>query len=142
MVIVNFKEVDNYTGEIISRMYDERNGITCINADIQSLDTYYNYLNLLNKYKDRWRNVGLLDYGMIPVWMAPSFMHAALTDSVVDLLNQRGIPFHLATGTSLLLEKQYWAVKDIWVDRKVAAGLVGCGEFEVTTEKFLRRLIG
>lgn len=133
----DYKFPEKCEGEFI----DYRNGITCINPTCD-LECYLNYIELLNSKRDEWKNYGYLDLGMVPILMAPSFMQAALLDSVNKLANAYKLPIYWMPPVTLLQDKCRIQTQDIWAFRSDIARIAGYkSEDEVSTAKLIRWVI-
>lgn len=116
---------------------DVRNGIVCYNPTYD-IPCYVNYLNLLNDYRDRWRNFGYLDLGMMPLDMAPSFMQGAVSEAMSQIANLFRIPIYKMPAVSLMYDKPMLVGDDIWAFKADVAKVMGKTEHEVTLSNFLR----
>ena len=115
---------------------DMRNNIDCSNptADIQC---YLNYIEYLNLNRQNWKSYGYLDLGMMPLVMAPSFLHSSLIDPLVTVANKFNLKVYNMPPISLLCETCKVTEEDIWVFKSDVAKLTGMREEQVNIERFL-----
>ena len=99
MAVINFQTYNFCTDEnkykkhpnmIYASLSDKRNGISTTNL-IPGMQSYVNYLDLLLMLRDKWISTGYLDLGMIPVIVAPSFMHEALVSGLLPTIQGQGL---------------------------------------------------
>ena len=119
---------------------DIRNGIICY-APSLDLECYLNYIDLLNMQRDKWKTLGYLDLGMIPIWMAPSFMQTeGMLTTLQKTMSMYNIPCHLMPPVSLLMGRQMLSVPDLWAFRNDVAKGLSIPENELTVERMIRRV--
>lgn len=136
--------IDQYVDGVDTvKLTDKRNYIECYGFDASKdkvIDLYINYIRLLNGMKNQWKSWGYLDFGLVPVVMAPSFIHTAIKETIVDRLGLLGIEFHLLPSMSFLTGEMNNVVgdTDVWVSREVISEVMDIPVNQVTVEKFIR----
>lgn len=123
----NFRmtDYDRKVPEVLhgKKIMDLRNGIVCKEPTLD-FECYLNYLQLLNSMRDKWVNTGYLQLGMIPVIMAPQFMHNSFFETFLRM-NDVDIKFHTMQSVSLMKSNYITRDHDLWVFREDAARVVG-----------------
>lgn len=118
---------------------DDRNGIYCYMEGDDYLQLYENYIELLNRHRKEWKNVGYLDLGMMPLVMAPSFMQESIVDYFCELTRTLNIPVYSMPPVSLLFEKCRITTNDIWVFKEDIKKVMGLAEDRaVSFSEFMR----
>lgn len=140
----NFKEEEydyKCPDKCVGQFTDYRNGIVCINPTCD-LECYLNYIELLNANRDKWKNVGYLDLGMVPILMAPSFMQSHLLNVVTDIANSYKLPIYWLPPVSLMQDGCRLQTQDIWAFREDIARVAGySSDEEVSTAKLIRHFM-
>lgn len=126
---------------IYTSIKDKRNGISTTNL-IPGMQAYANYLDLLLMLRDKWISTGYLDLGMIPVIVAPSFMHEALITSLLPIIQAQGLKVIPMPGSSFMLNNSMAETTDYWAFREDAAEYLGCRPDEVKTKDIISKLTG
>lgn len=116
---------------------DTRNGIICVEPSVD-LQCYINYIDYLNLYRNEWASYGYLDLGMMPLAMAPSFMHGAISASISSIANKLNIPVYSMPPVSVFLRKCNIGENDIWVFKRDIAAIMKVDGSQVSLTKFLR----
>lgn len=120
-------------------VFDRRNGIYCIEPTLDA-KCYLNYLDYLNaNYKD-WRSFGYFDLGMIPLFIAPSFMQESLMNELEVIVSAWKIPIYTMRACSFL-GTSYFGVKDSWVMRSDFEAATGVPADKASMSMFLRNAI-
>lgn len=138
-VTYNFKAEDyerNIHPELNGEFLDVRNGIRCIGPTVD-LECYLNYLQFLNGHRDKWKNYGYLDLGMIPVAMGPSFIHKFIVDRLSQRLGELKIGIYRMPSVSLFYDSIKMSSVDLWMFREDASKAMG-KRGVVTAEEFIR----
>lgn len=118
-------------------MIDTRNNILCYSPSCD-WDCWVNYIELLNSLRDKWVNTSYLDMGMVPVFMAPTFMSDYLTKSVHAVFSALGIKPIPTKPLPLLQEKTKAQTLDFWAFKEDVAKVMGVAEKDLTMTKFIR----
>lgn len=125
-----------------SEFKDYRNEIMCVHPTVD-WECYFNYLELLENHKNKWKSFGYLDLGMMPVVMGPSFMHEALMRDIVPRLEQikrkhPDLKYYYMAPVAFFKENVKLSFKDIWMFREDAAKVMNGGTKNVSAIEFLR----
>lgn len=126
---------------IRSTLKDKRNGISTTNL-IPGMQAYINYLDLLLMLRDKWISTGYLDLGMVPIIVAPSFMHEALITSLLPVIQAQELKVIPMPGTSFMLNNSMVETTDYWTFREDAAEYLDCEPGEVKTKNIISKLLG
>lgn len=120
---------------------DYRNGIECINPTMD-LTCYINYIEYLNARSSDWKTFAYLDLGMMPLVMAPSFMHEQMKDVFVETIKTLNIPCYEMPAVSMLNGTRVRDItSDIWVFKEDIGKLLGIPETKVTFSKFMEKIM-
>lgn len=125
--------------ELRGEYRDVRNGIVVVDPTFD-FECYKNYIDLLNLKKDKWRNNGYLDLGMMPIAMAPSFMQQYIADMMLMLMAKHKVPCHVMPPVSLLGDKCNLPQDDIWVFKEDLAKAFGMNKDRLTLSKFIEEV--
>lgn len=122
------------------KLLDRRNNIV---SSYNTLDfkCYNNYLTLLLENRDKWKNYGYLDLGLIPVIMGPSWLHDRLVEALLPIAGKMKLELIELPGASFASNKNYSTVKDYWCKRVVASEFLGVDYTKVRTSDVLLKLI-
>lgn len=116
---------------------DERTGIIC-NDPVISLEGYLNYIELLNGLRSDWVCTRFIDFGMMPLVMAPSFYHNLIKEELVKIAKVYDIPWFAVESISPLRVNYKSQDTDIWVYKSDVARVMGTTEDQVTLSRFIR----
>lgn len=102
---------------LVDEYYDKRTGITCscIRPDFE---LYHRYVQLLMNYRNEWNTASFLDYGLIPLIMAPSFMQNFYADLYSKRIAASGINIIKLPAISFFTGKEIYDIEDYWVSRE------------------------
>jgi len=138
MVTVDFIECEaTPVGEYHVR--DTRNGIICYRPGKDPVQSYMNYIDLLNLHRSEWKSTGYLDLGMMPLVMGPSFLQDILVDAICDFASKLKLQVYTMPPVSMMFAKCNVTTPDIWVFKKDIAKIMGLDEnARVSFSKFMR----
>lgn len=121
----------------VGEFRDYRNGFICVNPT-PDLECYINYIELLNLHRDKWKSVGYLDLGMMPIAMLPSFLPNSIKEALVNIMNTYNIPCYNMPPVSVMNSVCKLPEDDIWVFKSDVSAVTGIPENQLTLERFLR----
>lgn len=119
--------------------YDRRNGIYCIEPT-HDIYCYANYLDYLNSCYDEWQSYGYFDMGLIPLILAPSFMHELMTAELIKIVEAWNIPIYNMRAVSFL-GGSYIGAKDSWVKRSDFVAVTGLPENTACLSDYLKSIM-
>lgn len=103
---------------------DERTKVICVEPTYD-LQCYINYLEMLNCMRDKWKNFGYLDLGMVPVAYFPSFFPSEFRIGIVKAFKQVGLQTYLMPAISFTNEGYKSQELDAWAFREDVAKCYG-----------------
>lgn len=115
---------------------DARTGIYVLTVDeattiiLSSLTWYANYLEVMQRYSNKWKEFHYFDLGLVPVVMAPITYQHLVDMFFHEYLSELGVKMYSLRPLSLLRGAPLKNV-DIWVSRKEITEALGCNKTAV-----------